>query len=162
MGSCCRRWLISGKRPTYVSVSCCSMGLKEAKASCSVPWSLCMELGRDVSQEQLTENIHGMRKIYKLLYVIDTLSLPNPIMAVFSTYKLSLNFLFSCLICQTRKLKISERTVCLLHHNLSSLGATACGFIYLGKLYRWWERLSFIFEFPRESQLHLAEVVWVK
>lgn len=43
-----------------------------------------MELGRDVSQEeQHTENIHGMRKIYKLLYVIDTLSLPNPIMAVF-------------------------------------------------------------------------------
>lgn len=94
-----------------VSLLHCAMGFKEAMASRSVPWSLCTELGRGVSQEQPTENMFiGWENLQASFHHWHP-SLPNPIMAVFATYMLSLDFLFSCLICQTRKFNISERTM---------------------------------------------------
>lgn len=153
--------LCQGRDSLHVSVLHCSMGLKEAMTSCSAPWSLCMGAGRGVSQEeQLTENTFMGREKPTSFFTSLT-PLPSQTPSWLFLQALSLSVLLQGLVCQTRKSKFMKE-LCHLHHSLSSLGATACHFIYLGNCIGNGRNYHFIFEFPGKSRLHLAEVVWGK
>lgn len=160
MGNCRRRWLVSGKRQLTRQCSALLHGIKGGNDILLCSLIFVHGSWGEVSAKKigLLRTCSWDEENLQTSLVTDTPSLPNPIMAVFANYMLSLSFLLQRLICQTRKFKFMKG-LCHLHHSLSSLGATACHFIYLGNCIGNGRNYHFIFEFPRKSRLHLAEVV---
>lgn len=127
------RWLVLGKRPAYASVFCTPCWIKGGNDILLCSLVFVHGSWREVSAKKtsLVKHIHRMRKLYKLLYIIDTLCSQNPSWLFLQPTSCPWTFCSVIKSVRVRSL-VFLKGLCLLHHNLSSLGATACDFIYLG------------------------------